>query len=319
MKKISISVFAMLILLPVVIHSGNMLKDQKRKIKGDIAERRKDDKEYREKVVKEVKDHMQFINKQLQFGSNSQIDTPIDYDKIEDAKKNEQPHSNKKIPQKEFGYITGDYIIMRAEPARKGRDIGKIHFQSRVELLMKSEEKEIIDGIEERWILIRRDNGEEGWIFGVYVQKDKPAKQAKPDEKKNQSPPSDSFIVPTEGIRSSNFGYRVHPVTKKSYSFHSGIDIAAPMGTPVKAAENGTVKISDFNNNGYGNLIVIQHESDLSTYYGHLNRRGKNSGQSVKKGDVIGEVGSTGASTGPHLHFEVRRGGAALNPDQFVR
>jgi murein DD-endopeptidase MepM/ murein hydrolase activator NlpD len=328
MKIKSIAVFFVYIfvLLPLIAYSGSSFKDQKAKIRGDLTERRETDKAYREKVIKDVKAHMEFINKQLAFGSKSQIEIPIELDKIEDMNKDGHQHSKEKIPPKEYGFINDDYVNFRIEPRQKSRSIGKFSFQEKVELIIKSEETEKIDGVEERWILVRRDNGEEGWVFATFLAKNKPEKtkrdierQTQPDDKKSEGQISDSFIVPTEGFRSSSFGYRVHPVTKKAYTFHSGIDIACPTGTPVKAASDGSVIRSEFNKNGYGNLIILQHEEDVSTYYAHLSKRVKTPGDKVKKGELIGEVGSTGMSTGPHLHFEVRRGGNAMNPDQYLR
>ena len=85
------------------------------------------------------------------------------------------------------------------------------------------------------------------------------------------------------------------------------------------AAAGGVVRLSAFKKNGYGNLVIIDHGDGLCTYYGHLSRRNVHDGDTVDPGSIIGLVGSTGQSTGPHLHFEVRRGDTALNPDTFLR
>ncbi len=119
----------------------------------------------------------------------------------------------------------------------------------------------------------------------------------------------------------SRFGWRTHPLTG-SRRFHSGIDIGAPSGTPVVATATGTV-ISAGWNGGYGKAIVIQHNDSQQTLYGHLSEISVQPGQQIAQGSVIGLVGSTGNSTGPHLHFEARSPGAngwvAVDPTQDVQ
>jgi len=126
----------------------------------------------------------------------------------------------------------------------------------------------------------------------------------------------DYYMVPTDGKISSRYGTRNDPVSRGK-KFHAGIDIAAKKGTPVYASSDGEVKTSATNKGGYGNLIVIDHGSTITTWYGHLNERLVKEKQNVKKGDLIGKVGSTGRSTGPHLHFEIRKGSDSLNPTEF--
>lgn len=113
---------------------------------------------------------------------------------------------------------------------------------------------------------------------------------------------------------SSLFGYRRHPIYKTS-KFHSGVDYAAPKGTPIYASGNGTIEMAQYVN-GYGNFIKIRHNSEYETAYGHMQRfaSGMRPGVKVKKGQVIGYVGSTGQSTGPHLHFEILKRGQRINP-----
>lgn len=111
---------------------------------------------------------------------------------------------------------------------------------------------------------------------------------------------------------SSTFGMRNHPIKGKR-RHHSGVDYAAKQGTAVMAAGEGKVVSAGWNG-GYGNAIVIRHPSGTETLYGHLSRVGVRAGQEVTAGRVIGNVGSTGQSTGPHLHYEVRRGGRAVDP-----
>jgi murein DD-endopeptidase MepM/ murein hydrolase activator NlpD len=125
-----------------------------------------------------------------------------------------------------------------------------------------------------------------------------------------------TFIRPVGGSFSSNFGYRSDPITGAS-AFHAGIDFASPCGTPIKAAGTGVV-LTAGSNGGYGNMTLINHGNGLSTLYGHQSSIIVSPGQSVNQGQVIGYVGSTGKSTGCHLHFEVRVGGNPVNPTGYL-
>jgi murein DD-endopeptidase MepM/ murein hydrolase activator NlpD len=110
----------------------------------------------------------------------------------------------------------------------------------------------------------------------------------------------------------SQFGYRFHPMSGR-YQPHAGIDLAAPAGTSVMATGDGTVNIAGWMG-GYGLVVQIDHGGAVETRYAHLSRLAVASGQSVKRGQIIGFVGSTGRSTGPHLHYEVRQSDVAVNP-----
>jgi murein DD-endopeptidase MepM/ murein hydrolase activator NlpD len=115
---------------------------------------------------------------------------------------------------------------------------------------------------------------------------------------------------PASGPVTSEFGYRWGRQ-------HAGIDIGAGTGAPIRAAKSGTVIFSG-TQGGYGNVVIIEHGGGLTTLYAHMSRRGASSGQEVSTGDYIGAVGSTGQSTGPHLHFETRVNGAPQNPRRFL-
>ena len=111
----------------------------------------------------------------------------------------------------------------------------------------------------------------------------------------------------------SGFGYRIDPVYKTT-KFHAGLDFAAPQGTPIYATANGTVTTAGNTGNGYGNHVVINHGYGYETLYGHMFRVKTRVGQKVKRGEIIGYVGSTGKSTGPHCHYEVHRNGDPVDP-----
>ena len=124
-------------------------------------------------------------------------------------------------------------------------------------------------------------------------------------------------IWPVDGTLEGGFGGRRNPFGGPGYEFHTGQDIEAAMGTPVIAGARGQVSFVGWQN-GYGQLVVIDHGGGLSTRYGHLSHIAVDLGQSVSRGQLIGKVGSTGRSTGPHLHYEVRINDQAVNPLQYL-
>ena len=111
----------------------------------------------------------------------------------------------------------------------------------------------------------------------------------------------------------SGFGYRIDPLYK-DFRLHAGLDFSAPTGTPIYATSDGVVQSAGFNTDGYGNKVVINHGYGFQTLYAHMVRVKAKTGQSVKRGEVIGYVGSTGKSTGSHLHYEVIKRGAKVDP-----
>ncbi|MBL7762566.1 MAG: peptidoglycan DD-metalloendopeptidase family protein [Chitinophagaceae bacterium] len=114
----------------------------------------------------------------------------------------------------------------------------------------------------------------------------------------------------------SGFGYRIDPIYKTT-KMHAGIDFTAPQGTPIYATANGTVKVAGMSDGGYGNHVVINHGYGYETLYGHMFRVKARPGQKVQRGEVIGYVGSTGKSTGPHCHYEVHKNGQKIDPVYF--
>jgi murein DD-endopeptidase MepM/ murein hydrolase activator NlpD len=122
--------------------------------------------------------------------------------------------------------------------------------------------------------------------------------------------------VPAAGTFSSAFGYRIHPVYG-DWRFHYGIDISAPSGTPIAAFADGTVAAVG-KSSGYGNYLIIEHEGGYFSLYAHCLNIHVKSGSDVKIGQEIAAVGSTGVSTGPHLHFELRHGSAYLDPALYT-
>ena len=126
-----------------------------------------------------------------------------------------------------------------------------------------------------------------------------------------------TYIWPLPGYSpGSAYGWRMHPIWG-DMRFHAGEDIGAPSGTPILAADSGIATVIPNNGNGYGNYIIINHGGGRTTLYAHMSAFAVSNGQSVTQGQTIGYVGSTGNSTGPHLHFEVRVNGATTDPKSY--
>jgi murein DD-endopeptidase MepM/ murein hydrolase activator NlpD len=312
------------ILLLILLFGNTALESQgvvrKRQVTGkDTVERQHaDDLKRIEKIKKELREFMDDINKRLGTENKTRIDDPVDIDRIEDIDAIDHYHSRKKIPSREFAYVNGERVPLRSEGTMESAIIGHIDYREKVELITQTERIDTIKEVKAPWFLVRRNSGDEGWVFGAFLQK------ALPDKKEDFSSFDrdkgyKDFSVPVIGKITSRYGYRVHPVTKRRESFHRGIDIAAKEGTPVKASAEGIVVKAEYCRNGYGNLVIIEHEKELTTYYGHLSEIRVKSGQRVSRAEVIGTVGRTGNVTGAHLHFEVRRGGTAYDPEAFIR
>ena len=143
--------------------------------------------------------------------------------------------------------------------------------------------------------------------------------KTEPEETENEELVCEGYQNPAPGYSvSSEYGTRVHPITG-TLRFHSGIDVATPEGVSVRASDNGTVAFTGGDSSsGYGYHIILNHCNGEQTLYGHLNNISVTFGQRVGRGQPIGSSGNTGASTGPHLHFEVIQGGNKVNPRQSV-
>ena len=156
-------------------------------------------------------------------------------------------------------------------------------------------------------------------LFGKGGKIDSEKLRQKVEESAGGMTPSASF---GKGfVKTSGFGMRKHPITGAS-KFHAGVDYGAPTGTPIPNQMAGRVIYSGFGVSGsgyggYGNVVHVQGFNGLTYLYAHMNNRNVRAGQMVKKGQILGGVGSTGNSTGPHLHYEVRRGGIPINPGGF--
>ncbi len=124
-------------------------------------------------------------------------------------------------------------------------------------------------------------------------------------------------IPPVKGVFSSGFGIRRDPFSG-GLEFHKGIDISAPSGTPVLATADGTVEKAEWNFGGYGNMVVINHGNGIKTLYAHLSKILVRKGQRVRRGQIIGLVGSSGKSIAPHVHYEVEVKGETVNPLRYI-
>ena len=123
-------------------------------------------------------------------------------------------------------------------------------------------------------------------------------------------------IWPIDGRLMGPFGHRSDPFSGEG-ALHTGVDISAPTGTPVKAAADGVVTYAQYFG-GYGRLVVITHNTGIQTYYAHLSKFDVIAGQEIRQSEILGRVGSTGRVTAPHLHYEVRLGGAPVNPYRYL-
>lgn len=155
----------------------------------------------------------------------------------------------------------------------------------------------------------------------LYIQSksyDEIVRMAKNKEKWLASMPAIVPILNKDNYKFlSHFGYRYDPVYRNTVKMHEGIDLSGSIGTNIRATGDGIVKVADVSRGGYGIEVVIDHGFGYTTRYAHLNKMLVRPGQHVKRGEIIGKLGNTGKSTGPHLHYEVRKNDIPLNPVNY--
>ncbi|HEY3247868.1 MAG TPA: peptidoglycan DD-metalloendopeptidase family protein [bacterium] len=202
------------------------------------------------------------------------------------------------------------HLALRSEQARLGSFIRQVD-ADRAEVAAREQAKRT---------LLRRLREERVSFERMVRELERNSREIEVLIRRSQSPPSavipgrrlGRFLMPARGVLTSGFGYRWHPIFHIR-RMHTGIDIAAPRGSPVMAAADGTVLYTGWLG-GYGKIVVIDHGGGVSTLYGHLSAILVSTGARVGRGQVIGRVGTTGYSTGPHLHFEVRINGRPVDP-----
>ena len=188
-------------------------------------------------------------------------------------------------------------------------------------LVSQAEEKQAeVEGIyDEKSKLLSNTRANKNAL--IYMQKDLEIREAEVtrilESYKYGNAPGDKFMWPVAGFLKSGFGMRRHPIIG-TMRMHAGVDLVAPYGALVKAADGGQIIQAGYDG-GYGYSIVVYHGGGFATWYAHLSRILVAVGQYVARGEVIGLVGATGLATGPHLHFEVRINGAAQNPLGFLQ
>jgi len=310
MKKIYIIVLLVSVMsVPDAFTENKLAEKHKKKV---INQHERDIKN-RDAILQELNAFLEESSEEISDG-DVKLGIPVEENAIIELKDTDTFHYAGVIPPKIYGYVNTGSLNMRSEDSAGSEIVGKVRFKERVQIIFQSDKTDVIKNMKAPWLLVKKDNGDEGWVFGAFVSDDIPSEIDSDTGKTDWN-----MIIPTSGRMSSRFGNRIDPVTKRRNSFHKGIDISAPAGTPVYAAEKGIVIDAGYKKSGYGNLIVIKHGNDLATYYGHLSKIVISDGDKVAKGELIGNVGSTGKSTGPHLHFEIRKGNQALNPEDFVR
>lgn len=209
----------------------------------------------------------------------------------------EEKVANTTAKEKKYVYIS-DGLRMRSEPSLSGEFVVLIPYNAEVMVTAYTAKKDTIDARSDYWAKVDYEN-QQGWVFNAYLR---PVAHKPPPEPPQVNP--SGFAMPVQGKMTSKFGSRIDPVTKKAGTMHRGIDIAAPKGTPIKAAKDGEVH-ENSSNKWWGNYVVLNHGQNIYTMYCHQSRATARKGSRVSQGQEIGLVGSTGKSTGPHLHFEV--------------
>lgn len=307
-------VFIFLVLISIFSFFQGVSGQDNNPFKAAVEAQKQSDAKNRKELLEKMHAIIGGFNKRLRDSGvkDADLSSPVSDKDVTGIQDTKDYHSRVQV-KKVIAYATDRISLYDTPDAQVA--VGSVARSEELEILEKNAERSDFRGKAGRWFLARKANQDEGWIHSSYLSKDKTVSDRITPPTKEDS----GFDLPVEGRRSSNFGYRVDPLTRKQNAFHSGIDIAAPTGTPVSASQAGVIHQASFNKGGYGNLIIIEHAKDFATYYGHLSRIDVKVGDKVKKGDKIGAVGMTGAATGPHLHFEVRHSDKALDPDSVLR
>ncbi|MCG6151566.1 peptidoglycan DD-metalloendopeptidase family protein [Leptospira bandrabouensis] len=248
------------------------------------------------------------------FGGYLSSSEVVSYD-VQPGEINYPQENPDELKNGEKRFVRSTSLRMRDEPNDYGSVVTTIPGDEKIKIIDSKKEIETIGGVRSKWLYVSWNDEWEGWIFGGFVSKELGPLVDSDDISKY-------FQIPVDNDRyvSSNFGTRVDPVTGKVGAFHSGIDLPASIGTPIKAVSDGKVWRTTTTSGGYGMLTILSHKNNIFTYYAHQNERQVKEGDTVRSGDIIGQVGNTGKSTGPHLHFEVRKGPdqQALDPDAYL-
>ena len=198
--------------------------------------------------------------------------------------------------------------IFGAEPIPDSARIKVVEKKNEAKLVAKMGETELVNSMSEQLnkLAMRQISQDKSYLEIANMVKNK--------EKLLNATPSIQPVSNKNLDRvASGFGYRIDPVYKDR-RLHPGLDFTAPSGTPIYATADGVVIDAGFNTGGYGNRVVINHGFGYQTLYGHMLRIKARVGAKLKRGEVIGYVGSTGKSTGPHCHYEVHRSGRQVDP-----
>ncbi|MBC8045610.1 MAG: M23 family metallopeptidase [Fimbriimonadaceae bacterium] len=201
--------------------------------------------------------------------------------------------------------------IFEAEPISRAERVAGIGGSERFKRLNKIDNAELIKSTASKLELIRRKMVMQSRSF------DEISKLVEMKEEILSATPAIQPVSNKDLERiASGFGFRIHPIYKVP-KFHEGIDFTAPKGTDVFATADGVVEQADNKASGFGNVIVINHSNGYKTRYAHLNGFAVHAGEKVKRGELIGYVGTTGLSTAPHLHYEVEKDGVKIDPINF--
>ena len=244
------------------------------------------------------------------------------------------PSANERILQEQNKALKDDYVVLQDratqlkqqmdELEKRDNTVYRAIFEStpipdsvRVKTMEKSKEVQLVQGLSETQLIAGlKDQLNNLSLRTAFMDKsyNEITGMVKNKEKLLLAIPAIQPVSNKDLSRiGSGFGYRIDPVYKVR-KFHAGLDFTSPQGTPIYATADGTVKMAGFDNSGFGNHVIINHGYGYETLYGHMVRVKAKGGQHVKRGDVIGYVGSTGKSTGPHCHYEVHRNGQPVDP-----